>query len=378
MVTKKSNVYVSWPEPQFELAVKTNKKFRSYFHAAMLYAHYELTPATLKKEALNYIKKLDPKHPLLADVKTLDENRFTTIGKYMYVANHGGDIPDDILPGLIPALEKLINAEKNLKIDLPKKVTDTAEIPVVKVTISIQDRLREKAREVAGEVEGWLDEFFVDRKLPIKTTEDYLTLFKLHDLKAPHAHHIKSLFSKRVDELITALEGKDKDLIEAYSNYSKQELKKYYMLNENLIKACDMLLQVAKVDRTPRKKKPVSLDKLVAKLKYKKDDKALGLVSLSPSSIIGASEIWVYNTKTRKIAQYKSIDGSGLTVKGTSLLNFSTDSAEKTVRKPAETLADFKKATKVKLRTFLKELSTLDIPANGKLNEHHIILRIDK
>ena len=68
----------------------------------------------------------------------------------------------------------------------------------------------------------------------------------------------------------------------------------------------------------------------------------------------------------------------GLLVKGASLENYSSESAEKTLRKPADTLAEFKKASKVKLRTFLKELTTVDVPCGGKLNEHHVILRIDK
>jgi hypothetical protein len=117
---------------------------------------------------------------------------------------------------------------------------------------------------------------------------------------------------------------------------------------------------------------------LVSKIKYKKDDNQLGIVSLHPVQIIGAREVWVYNTKTRKIAQYKAADESGLTIKGAGLLNYTPDSVEKTVRKPVETLADFKKASKVKLRTFMKELSTVDISCNGKLNEHHVILRVDK
>ena len=116
-----------------------------------------------------------------------------------------------------------------------------------------------------------------------------------------------------------------------------------------------MMQEVAKVERAPRKKKPVSHDKLVAKIKYKKEDNTLGIVSMNPVQIIGSKEVWVYNTKTRKLAQYKALDNNGLSVKGASLLNYSTDSVEKTLRKPAETLAEFKKATKVKLRTFLKD-----------------------
>jgi hypothetical protein len=178
--------------------------------------------------------------------------------------------------------------------------------------------------------------------------------------------------------LFRSVEGKDKDLTEAYSNFTKPELKKLDLFHKNLLKAADMMQEVAKVERAPRKKKPVSQEKLVSKIKYKKEDPQLGIVSLNPIQIVGSREVWVYNTKTRKIAQYKALDERGLSVKGASLLNYSTDSAEKTVRKPVETLADFKKASKVKLRTFMKELTTVDIPCGGKLNEHHVILRVDK
>ena len=189
---------------------------------------------------------------------------------------------------------------------------------------------------------------------------------------------IKEIFTRRKNEISEAVEGKDKDLTEAYSNYTKAELKKSDLFNKNLFKACDMLQEVAKVERAPRKKKPVSHDKVISKLKFKKDDSSLGIVSLNPVHIIGAKEVWTYNVKTRKLSQYKAVEGVGLSVKGASLLNYSADSVEKTLRKPVEMLADFKKASKVKLRTFLKDLSTLDIPCSGKLNEHHVILRIDK
>ena len=139
-----------------------------------------------------------------------------------------------------------------------------------------------------------------------------------------------------------------------------------------------MLQEVAKVVRAPRKKKPVSQDKLIARLKYKKDDSTLGIVSVNPIQLLGAKEVWVYNTRTRKLSQYKANDIDGISVNGTGLVNYSTDSVEKTVRKPVETLAEFKKASKVKLRTFLKDLSTVDTPCSGKLNEHCVILRADK
>jgi len=220
--------------------------------------------------------------------------------------------------------------------------------------------------------------FSIDKKIPVKSIDDFINLFKSNNLKAPHMRFMREIFEHRTAEISEALAGKDKDLVEAYSNYTKPELKKCDTFNKNLLKACDMMQEVAKVERAPRKKKPVSQEKVVSKLKFKKEDSTLGIVSLNPVHIIGSREVWIYNTKTRKIAQYKALDERGLSVKGASLLNYSSESAEKTVRKPAETLANFKKASKVKLRTFMKELSTVDIPCGGKLNEHHVILRIDK
>jgi len=383
---KLSGVHVSWPRPSFTLVVRTNKEFRQYYHAAMMYAHYELSSSELKKEVLRYLRTKDPKHPLLERISGINENRFVTVGKYMYIENHGGQLPEDIAVKIIPALEKVIEEEETKTVNKEKVSTYGAESDSnsnsvnnnEKVIPTIQDRLKDKAHEIAGEVEGWIDDFCLNKKLPAKSVEDFVNLFKSNDLKSPHMRFICQIFERRTTEISIALSGKDKDIAEGYSNFSKSELKKLQVFYANLIKASDMFQEVAKVAREPRKKKPVSHDKAVSKLKYKKEDSSLGIVSINPINIIGSKEVWVYNTKTRKITQYKALDVDGMSVKGGSLLNYSPDSVEKTVRKPAETLAEFKKASKVKLRTFMKDLTTVDIPAGGKLNEHHVILRIDK
>ena len=375
--------YASWPRPIFATVLKTNKDFKSNYEGAILYAHYELSSIELKKEVVKYLRTQDPKHPLLERIKDMNENRFTTIGKYMYVLNHAGDIPENIMERMMPALEKTIVEEETRQAAREKEEQRSTEGCIIeetpKMVITIQDRLRDKTREVAGEVEGWIDDFYLSRKTAQpKTVEEFINLFKANELKAPHMRFMHLIFERRAAEIDQAVEGKDKDLSEGYSNFTRPELKKYNQFHKNLLAACVMMQEVAKVERAPRKKKPVSQEKLVSKLKYKKEDSSLGIVSLNPVEIVGSKELWVYNTKTRKIAQYKALDERGLNVKGASLLNYSTDSAEKTVRKPVETLAEFKKASKVKLRTFLKDLSTVDIPAQGKLNENHIILRIDR
>jgi hypothetical protein len=383
---RSSGVFVSWPKPDFTKTIKTNKNFRTNFHGAMMYAHYEMNSGELVKEIVKYLKVTDIKHPMLERIRPLDENRIASYGKYMYILNHGGDIPEDIMSKLMGALEKTVS-EEEVKIAAEVAAAKFAEAKapsnkdVPKQIIappSIQDRIREKAREVAGEVEGWIDDWVMDKKTPIKTVEDFVSLYKANELKAVHMTYMRAAFQRRTKEFEEAIRGEDKQLVEGYSNFSKTELKKLVVMMRNLFLACDMMQEVAKVARVPRKKKPVSVDKVVSKLKYKKEDPQLGIVSMNPVHIVGSKEVWVYNTKTRKLGVYKAVDADGLAVKGTGILNYSPDSVEKTLRKPADTLAEFKKASKVKLRTFMKELTTLDIPCQGKLNEHHVILRIDK
>lgn len=367
--------YINWQKPDFTKIVKTNKDFRSNYEAAMLYIHNSMTTDDLKKEVLKYLK--NTKSQLLEQAKNIHENRFATIGKYIYLVNHRAELPENIESGLAKKLNTLITEEYE-KVQAAAKEKQAREKPAAVNVISIQERLLERSRSVAGEIEGWLDDFILDKKQPAKTVEEFVNLYKANELKAPHMRHMEQIFARRTAEVKDLVENQNKELAEGYGNFSKAELKKLLAFFTNLNQACGMLQDAARATRAPKTKKPVSEEKQIAKLKYKKEDSTLGIASVNPVQIIGAKELWVYNTKTRKLAQYKATDERGLAVKGTAILNFTTDSVEKTLRKPADTLADFKKASKVKLRTFLKDIATVDVPANGKLNENHIILRVDK
>ena len=381
---KLSAVYVSWPKPDFEHAVKTHKQFRRNFYGAMQYVHYELSAVELKREVVKYLKIIDPVHPFLERIKNMHENRFITVGKYMYLLNHGCDIPDDFFGSLMPTLEKVINEEEARQAAAEKAASDAKKdaagepsIPV-KAIVSIQDRIKDRAKEAAGEVEGWLDEFICDKKQSAKTVEEFVNLYKTFDLKAPHMRYIQNIFEKRAEEISNVVSSADKDLLEAYSNFTKPELKKLDTFHKNLLKACDMLQEVSKIERAPRIKKPVSTDKLVAKLKYKKDDKALGIVSLNPSQIIGSTIVWVFDVKTRKLTKYVADDIAGpLSVKGASIIGVNqAKSTSKTLRSPAIQLAEFKKCGKVQLRTFMDTITTVGISPTGKINENQIILKV--
>ena len=163
MAAKKlSGVHLSWPKPIFQYTVKTHKQFRSYYQAALMYAHYELTANDLKKEVVKHLKSKDAKDPMLDRIKDIHENRFVTVGKYMYILNHGGDLPEDIAAKILPFLENVINeeeakavqAQKELQFLASKVGKDSNPSTVVKVVSTIQDRLRERHTRPRGRWKG--------------------------------------------------------------------------------------------------------------------------------------------------------------------------------------------------------------------------------
>jgi hypothetical protein len=138
-----------------------------------------------------------------------------------------------------------------------------------------------------------------------------------------------------------------------------------------------MLAQEAKINKKPRAKKTVPADKIVAKLKYLKSNEQLKLVSINPTDVLGAKELWVYNVKSRKIGKYVANEYMELGVKGTSITGYNENtSVQKTLRKPEDQLKEFKAAGKVQLRKFLDDIKAVDIKLNGRINEDIVLLKV--
>lgn len=368
--------------PDFTQLKSTNKNFRTNYWNAFSYAHYELANDALKKETLKYLKTIKSDNHDRA--KDLNDSLFVSVGKFCYIFNHGGDFIDNVEENLNNAIGDMIteyeNSKKRIKaMKLENEIEDNKE-EIAKDTnvVTIQDRLKEKASEAATEIDLWIDERMINKKLPAKDISEFLGLFSRFNLKSGHMRYLLLFFENDRDEISNALTSKDPDVRESYAGYTKTSLKNLNLFFQNLYAAVEQHTKTVVVKRPAKIKKPTDINKLVSKLKYLKEDITLGLQSLNPVHIPGAQEVWIYNTKTRKLGCLKSRDQSGLSVKGSSITNITTESIEKTLRKPAEALAEFKKASKAKLRTFLKELTTLDTTSKGKINEYCIILRIDK
>jgi hypothetical protein len=243
---------------------------------------------------------------------------------------------------------------------------------------TIQERVKEAAYRMTEELEDAIEGFQVDPENFDPKAFKVLNLLKGKEVKAAHARIIKGFYARQLSELEELASGKgDEQLREGYSHRSRKQIKNLIAFYQEISSACDMLAQEAKVNRAPRKIKAVPKDKLVAKLKYMKSNEPLKLVSINPVDIIGCGELWIFNTKTRKLGKYIAAEFQTLGVKGTTITGFDEfKSVQKTVRKPEEKLKEFKAANKVALRKFLDEINATDTKMNGRINEDTILLKV--
>ena len=312
------------------------------------------------KFALEYFAKQGNKSAVIALNRATDFE-VRQIGIMCRLVSNGNTLSESHM-ALIESRVALLIA----KYKVIKEVKKTAAAPVT----SIQERMEESARKHAGEFEGGIDDFVISRGNVVFSAKNYLMS---NEVSAPVAKRIGDIFVSRAAEIRGAVGSKDDQIVEGYSNFSKRELKKFAEFMEQLVSDCQQQVQTAKASRAPRKRKPQSPTKLVSKLKFMREFADMGLKSVKPESIIGSTEVWVYNTKYRKVTAYKA-DNTLFSVKGTTLIGFSvTESKTMTLRKPEEFFKGLV-IGKRPMNAAFKKLTTKPSVPNGRINEECILL----
>ena len=363
------------------------------WHKAHYYTHYEVESKEWLTCCKLYIKnKYDKK--IVAAINKLPDWKVGGKSHWACAAYLIENDFSELVPkGHVTGLDKWILelAEEGAALVEEKKAVDKTKKNVY--VPSIQERIAEQAQLACDDIEEWLDGFITNKKKFDPKGFDFTKHFASMKVTQAHARKIKKYYDNEYKEaqLIQKLPtpgeiNREKDplksdmlaqLREGYSHLTKKDAKTYLEALETLHGACDLVIDAAKATRKPRKKAPPSKEKMIAKLKYLERDDKLQIVSVNPLELIDAKEVWVYNIKTRKLGKYVADEHATIRVKGTTLLHYNEKSSiQKTLRKPDETLKEFKKASKVKLRKFMDEIKTTDIKLNGRLNADTVILKV--
>jgi len=315
------------------------------------------------RDSYKYVNDYFKKNHKLTVSDSVLKNHPSTFGFVCRILSNGGILPDNEKYVFQLTLEMILNDVKKEK---QKPVKE-------KVVVSIQDRTSEKISEFIGELEGCIDDYitsnYKNEPSPLSFLQD--------KAKAIHAKAIVDHFKQRREEFNEALTSTDSYIREGWSNFKKTELKKVIaFVDRIIIDANSIIGQVVKT-RKPRKRKAKTPDQLVKGLFFCDKFDELKLKSINPKELLGASQLWVYNTKYKKIGVYHAKDIEGFSVKGSTILNFDeSKSVQKTVRKPEEFLPEIMKGGKVFLRTALSKLKTVETTLTGRINKEVILLRV--
>ena len=268
---------------------------------------------------------------------------------------------------------------------------------------TIQERIQKRVHEILEPIEIWLDRYVTS---PEKFNPDKFKLvdvFKKQQVGGVHARKIMEMYEPQYKEYKDLLilrsknlkfkeitdeednDSEERQLLESYEDVDNETIQKGIKAFDNIFEACDRMIAIANANRKPRKKKEKSPEQLVAKMQFKKNDEKANLESIDPAEIIYAEQVWVYNTKTRKLGHYiaKVLDprgmnrpGTGLMVKGTSIKGFDEEnSIQKTLRKPEEQLKEFANSGPKKVIEVFDAIKTMGIKLNGRVNSEVILLR---
>jgi len=324
----------------------TGEQFTRYFHEAQQYYSLEKTGKELKSKVIDWMSRNGyDKSTIAAFKKTKDWRTNTSTGgiaanllKGMPAVhpgfNHGKDTSEWLRNQIALIIEEGAN-----DIDTENEEAAPATTPV----LNIQERIHDHAASMCEDIEGAIDSFIIDPNSFNPGDYKIANMLRSKGAKGAQARYVKGFYESNYNDLMELASGNaDENLREGYKHLPRKNVKKLIEFYESIQTACDQIIAEAKVLKKPRKKRVKSAEDQVKKIKFKLSDDKLGITSTPAAQIIGAQGVVVYNTKNRKIGYYTASGPAGLLVKGTSIIEYSSKSVQKTLRKPAEQIKEFK------------------------------------
>jgi hypothetical protein len=357
------------PEWTAEAADWDNERFDNRLRKSFYYYNYYYSQKDCKKYVIDWLQKNSKLS--IEEVKAFNRagDRLLPMTVCSLIMAHRKGMPfrgrhiEFIIDSVMDVISK---AE-------PEEIQVVATAEQVYNRPTIQDRLAERTSEIIGELEGIFD----DIATGVKNSTKLYDFLVANNVVQSQLGKYEDLYKTRRAELELAQSKTDAQVTEGYKHLKAADFKRITGWIDDLLAAVEQYRGVKKATKKARVKKAPSKEKVISKLKYCKTDAVLKLVSINPADIVGASELWVYNTKSRKLGKYVAAAYQTLTVKGTSLVNFDTDkSVCKTLRKPEEKLKEFAKAGKIQLRKFLDDVKATESKMNGRMNADIVLLKV--
>lgn len=374
---KQKTVYLT-PEPKWEMfkditdATEQEKAFQD----CQYFIRTEIGDKKRMQRAKTWIKKDSPWNDEDREIilRNPDWN-FNSLANSVWFSDKVGYMPQAHINHIAKLKDEWLEKGKLIAQVKEEKAKDKPNRP------SIQDIMKEKLLEAGGEIDGLMDEFFEDKiKVDDKFKSKVLQILHKYNPLANHIPLLTSTYEREQKEFKEVIEGKDEQLVEAYSHFSKKKLKATIGLYDTVNGVLNSYATLKIKSRAKRKTKPITPEKATQKLKYQKrfecNATKLKLESIRPAELHLSKEAWVYDTTKRKLHHYIADEMTGeMFVKGNTLLGFDKSKSQiKTLRKPLEQIKEVM-GSKPAARTYFDKIKAVGIKPTGRFNDSLIILK---
>ena len=275
-------------EPNWILfkSAKTDDEQLNAYKYADYFVHYEINDKTKVAAFQKWLKSSSGfDKDTIQRIKKIPDHNFVTVGKFAYIENKLGYIPQIYLDYMHKCVPEWLKQVKTVN----KEPMST-----------IQDHMR---LQVAPLGEKW--DMIVDRlisgKFDVKNFDAYRDMISFKTpVKAPQAKIIRNEYIKAHEESKLIVLWTDSYIKESYKHLTvniRRDLLKFY---EKIVLACDVIISTQKANRKKPKRK-INKIKSVSGLKYKINEPNLGISSINPTEIMDASEIWILIQSLEKL-----------------------------------------------------------------------------
>lgn len=284
-------------------------------------------------------------------------------------AAHIKSLDDNLIPITVCSIAKMMLAGCEFtpeeKTYLQNKIKALSEIQIVAPVVVSS----EVANQIIVDTDVMLDQFYCRNYK--KTTLDYYQYLTSNEAKPAELRTALAYYETLMEEVRTSQDMK------------KSAQTNYIDVLQTIISDSEKYLSNSRKERKitnkPRKKKFKSASQITAKVQFKISDPTLKLTSVEPSGIVGASSVWLFNTKYKKMTYLVVVDGQTLSIKGTTIFGFDpAKSISKIIRKPERVVVDLLNMGRISMLKSFLSLKTKNLEANGRINKDMLILKVGK
>lgn len=315
---------------------------------------------------------------LLRQVKSLPENKY--VNKYLprtacalaRMEDLGARVEaDEFIVKKVEESVAMLGRERSLGAtvseddDGNEKTEEDEEEEQSRQAVLFKERIKNRIGEVAGHVEDRLiDGLYV--------SFDVYEFLKANNYPTALAFRLETKLSALAEDYEYAIttgegfEGTPKKVLKdklSFIGRAVEDLRRYSS-NEKKLKQ-------------PRKPKPVSVEKKLRDFHYMKESKELKVASVNPTEILGAKELWFYDTRGNTITVLRS--EKGMDVHRTTITDYDVANSitKKAGRRPDKWIDRARTDGKVALRRLMEDNKKEALTqVRDRINDNTLLLRV--